>query len=45
MKKEKDILIRVNEELKNKAIEKAKKQGLSLSAYIRTLIIKDLNHE
>lgn len=43
MKKEKDILIRVDEELKNKVTEKAKKQGLSVSSYVRMLIAKDLN--
>jgi antitoxin component of RelBE/YafQ-DinJ toxin-antitoxin module len=45
MIKEKDILVRVDEELKKKATEKAKKQGLSLSSYVRMLITKDLNNE
>ena len=43
MKKEKDILIRVTEELKNDITSKSKKQGLSVSSYVRMLIIKDLN--
>lgn len=42
MVKEKDILIRVGETLKGKVKEKADSMGLSLSSYIRTLIIKDL---
>lgn len=41
MKKEKDILIRVTEELKIQLQEKAKAMGLSLSAYIRTILIKE----
>lgn len=45
MKKEKDILIRVTEELKNNITNKSKKQGLSVSSYVRMLIIKDLNNE
>ena len=45
MKKEKDILIRVTEELKTNITNKSKKQGLSVSSYIRMLIIKDLNNE
>ena len=45
MKKEKDILIRVTEELKNDITNKSKKQGLSVSSYVRMLIIKDLNNE
>lgn len=43
MIKSKDILIRIDEELKNKSKEKSKSLGLSLSSWIRTLIIKDLN--
>jgi antitoxin component of RelBE/YafQ-DinJ toxin-antitoxin module len=43
MIKSKDILIRIDEETKNKAISKAKSIGLSLSSWVRTLIIKDLN--
>jgi predicted DNA binding CopG/RHH family protein len=42
MIKEKDILIRISSDLKKQIKEKAEKIGLSLSAYIRTLIIKDL---
>lgn len=42
MKKEKDILIRISYDLKEQIKERAKKIGLSLSAYIRMLIIKDL---
>jgi antitoxin component of RelBE/YafQ-DinJ toxin-antitoxin module len=45
MKKEKDILIRVDESLKKNLTEKAKKIGLSLSAYVRMMIIKDLSDE
>ena len=44
MIKSKDILIRVDEETKNKAKEKAKLIGLSVSSWIRTLILKDLNN-
>ena len=42
MKKEKDILIRISSDLKEKIKQKAKLSGLSLSAYIRVLIIKDM---
>lgn len=42
MKKEKDILIRIDSVAKEKITEKAKSVGLSVSAYIRLLIIKDL---
>ena len=45
MIKEKDILIRVDEELKEQVKIKAKKQWLSVSSYIRMLIIKDLNSD
>jgi antitoxin component of RelBE/YafQ-DinJ toxin-antitoxin module len=45
MLKEKDILIRINADLKKKVQEKAKSLGLSLSAYVRTLIIKELKNE
>lgn len=45
MIKEKDILIRVGEDLKKKATEKAKSKGLSLSSYVRMLIIKALEDE
>lgn len=43
MIKEKDILIRTGEELKERAKVKAESLGLSLSAWIRTLIIKNLD--
>jgi antitoxin component of RelBE/YafQ-DinJ toxin-antitoxin module len=42
MLKDKDILIRIDEELKQKAKERAKSLGLSLSSWIRMLIIKEL---
>lgn len=42
MIKEKDILIRVTEELKNELKEKAKAAGLSLSAFIRTTLIEKI---
>jgi predicted DNA binding CopG/RHH family protein len=45
MIKEKDILIRVTVGLKEKLKEKAKSLGLSLSSYIRTILIKEVNHE
>lgn len=45
MIKEKDILIRVNSELKKQVQERAKDIGLSVSSYIRILLIKDLNDE
>lgn len=44
MLKEKDILIRVNEEFKKKVQKKAEKIGLSVSSYIRTLLIKDFDN-
>ena len=44
MLKEKDILIRVDAELKKKVQEKAKKLGLSVSSYIRTLLIKEVTN-
>lgn len=43
MIKEKDILIRTGKDLKEEAKIKAKSLGLSLSAWIRTLIIKELD--
>lgn len=42
MIKSKDILIRIDEELKEKAKQKANSLGLSLSSWIRTLIMKEL---
>jgi antitoxin component of RelBE/YafQ-DinJ toxin-antitoxin module len=43
MKKEKDILIRIDSSTKEKIVAKAKVIGLSVSAYVRLLIIKDLS--
>ena len=43
MIKEKDILIRIDSEMKKKVQEQAKKLGLSTSAYIRMLLIKEVN--
>jgi antitoxin component of RelBE/YafQ-DinJ toxin-antitoxin module len=43
MIKDKDILIRIDSELKKKLQVKAKLLGLSLSSYVRMLIVKDLN--
>lgn len=45
MLKEKDILIRITPELKQKAQEEAKKLELSLSSFIRMLIIKEVGNE
>ena len=42
MVKEKDILIRVTKELKDKLFEKASSMGLSISAYVRMIILKEL---
>lgn len=44
MKKEKDILIRIDLELKKKVQERAKSLGLSLSSFIRTLLIKEIKN-
>lgn len=44
MIKEKDILIRVDSELKKKVQEKAKSLGLSVSSYVRTLLIKEVGN-
>lgn len=44
MIKEKDITIRVELELKQKLQEKAKFLGLSLSSFIRTLLIKEVKN-
>lgn len=43
MIKDKDILIRIDSELKKRLQLKAKFFGLSLSSYVRMLIVKDLN--
>ena len=42
MIKEKDILIRVTKELKVKLSEKASSMGLSISAYVRMIILREL---
>lgn len=44
MIKEKDILIRIDKELKKKVQQKAKSLGLSVSSYIRTLLIKEVGN-
>lgn len=44
MIKEKDILIRITPELKKKVQEKAKSLGLSLSSYVRMILIKEVNN-
>ena len=44
MLKEKDILIRITPELKQKVQQKAKSLGLSVSSYIRTLLIKEVGN-
>lgn len=42
MKKDKDILIRIDKDTKEEANKKAKSLGLSLSSWIRMLINKEL---
>ena len=44
MIKEKDILIRIDFKLKEKIKQKAKQLGLSTSAFIRTLIKKEVDN-
>jgi len=44
MIKSKDILIRIDDELKNKAKEKAESLGLSLSSWVRMLIVKEVKN-
>ena len=44
MKKEKDILIRVDLELKEKVNKKAQSLGLSISSFIRTILIKEVSN-
>jgi len=44
MIKEKDITIRVSLELKKQLQERAKSLGLSLSSFIRTILIKELQN-
>lgn len=43
MIKEKDITIRVNYELKNKIKLKAESLGISVSSYIRMMILENLS--
>lgn len=45
MIKEKDILIRIDKELKKKVQEKAEKLGLSISAFIRMLLKKEVDND
>ena len=45
MNKEKDIIIRVDSNLKLLVKRKSESLGLSVSSYIRTLILKDLKNE
>lgn len=42
MKKDKDILIRISQELKEQVQVKSKEIGLSVSSYIRMLLIKEI---
>lgn len=44
MKKEKDILIRVTEDLKESLKKKAERMGLSLSSFIRIILIKEIEN-
>ena len=45
MIKEKDILIRVDEQLKKQITNKAKSIGLSVSAYVRMLLKKEVSND
>ena len=45
MIKEKDILIRVDEQLKKQITDKAKSIGLSVSAYVRMLLKKEVSND
>lgn len=45
MIKEKDIVIRIDSDLKEKVKLKAKTIGLSTSAFIRMLLIKEVGNE
>jgi antitoxin component of RelBE/YafQ-DinJ toxin-antitoxin module len=45
MIKEKDILIRVDEQLKKQITDKAKSIGLSVSAYVRMILKKEVNND
>lgn len=42
MKKEKDVLIRIDLELKERLKKKAISMGLTVSSYVRMLIIKNI---
>ena len=44
MIKEKDILIRVDEQLKQQITQKAKSLGLSVSAYVRMILKKEVEN-
>jgi antitoxin component of RelBE/YafQ-DinJ toxin-antitoxin module len=44
MIKEKDIVIRVDEKLKKQITEKAKYLGLSVSAYVRMILKKEVEN-
>ena len=44
MIKDKDILIRIDEELKEKIKVKAKSVGLSVSSYIRMIVKKEVEN-
>ena len=39
------IILAIDEELKEKKKKKAKENGLSLSAYLRMLVIKEVQNE
>jgi len=43
MIKEKDVIFRVSSELKEKMEKEAKNNGLSLSSWIRFILLKELN--
>ena len=45
MIKEKDILFRVEQDLKLKITQKAKSLGLSVSAYVRMILKKEVENE
>lgn len=43
--REKTIIFKLNEDLKNKIFKRAKEYGLTMSSYIKMLIMKDLDNE
>lgn len=45
MKKVKNILVRIDEDTKEKATLKAKSLGLCFATYVRVLILQDLKDE